>query len=62
MENIILKTRSYWLKFWKIRTSRFLEVLKVKNQDCPDKMRTVGKYVFHRSLGHENKVKIHQEL
>ena len=37
---------SYWLKFWKIRTSWFLEVLKVKNQDCPDKIRTVGKYGY----------------
>ena len=34
----------YWLKFEKIGTSRFLEVLKVKNWDCPDKIGTVGRY------------------
>ena len=34
----------YWLKFEKIGTSRFLEVLKVKSWDCPDKIGTVGRY------------------
>ena len=40
-ENIISKTR--------IVATEILEnqdILKVKNQDCPDKIRTVGKYAF----------------
>ena len=55
MENIILKNQnSFWLKFWEIRTSRFSEVLKVKNQDCPDKIRTVGKYALLPKVGTGN--------
>ena len=51
---IIFKNQnSYWLKFWKIRTSWFAEVLKVKNQDCPDKIRTVGKYASEPQLARE---------
>ena len=41
------------LKFYKIGTSQFLKVLKlVKNQDCPDKIGMVGRYV--RELNNED--------
>ena len=46
LKNYFKNRNIYQLKFLKIGTSRFLEVLKVKNRDCPDKIGTVGRYSF----------------